>query len=195
VGATVKCHPTHLFHFGIMGDSFARMVFQIDAPRVGLLNIGAEDKKGNELVKNTHALFSQSDLHFIGNVEGQEIFGGRCHVVVCEGFVGNVVLKVTEGMAALATHYVKQFLVANGSPIGDRIQRELEGKTDFSSYGGAILLGVNGICIICHGRSGRRALANATIMAARYTEARVVDGIITELASNENKIQPRVKSV
>lgn len=190
VGATVKCQPIHLFHFGIMGDCFARTILQVAAPRVGLLNIGEEDEKGNELVRHTRELFARSPLRFVGNIEGQEIFRGRCDVVVCEGFVGNVVLKVTEGMAEFATQFLRQLLAGDHSPTARHLQDAMYGKTDFSTYGGAILLGVRGVCIICHGRSGRRALANATILAARYVEARVVDVIIENLRTTEGKIRP-----
>jgi len=194
VGATVKCQPIHLFHFGVMGDGFARTVLGAARPRVGLLNIGEEDEKGNELVRKTREFFSRSHLHFIGNIEGQEIFRGKCDVVVCEGFVGNVVLKVTEGMAEFATRYVKKLFAGDDSPASHRVQSGLSGATDFSSYGGAILLGVNGICIIGHGRSKRRALSNAITMAARYIQARVVEGIINDLRSTETKNSQTAKS-
>jgi len=194
VGATVKCQPIHLCHFGIMGNAFARTVLNIDTPRVGLLNIGEEDEKGNELVRRTHELFKEYNLNFLGNIEGQDIFQGKCDVVVCEGFVGNVVLKVTEGMAEFVTHFVAKTMAGDDSPTGQRLMEQLQGKTDFSSYGGAILLGVNGICIIGHGRSGRNALANAIILAAKYTEARVTDRIIEGLKSTSTRNSPEALS-
>lgn len=185
VGATVKCQPIHLFHFGVMGDGFARTVLDIPQPRIGLLNIGEEDEKGNELVRKTRALFTQSHLHFIGNVEGQEIHRNRCDVVVCEGFVGNVVLKCTEGTAEFAAGWIVKALEGDDSAGAQRLMKIVAGRADFSNYGGAILLGVNGICIICHGRSNRRAMCNALVMAGRYVDAKVIDGIIQDLKSTQ----------
>jgi glycerol-3-phosphate acyltransferase PlsX len=185
VGATVKCQPIHLFHFGVMGDGFARTVLDISEPRIGLLNIGEEDEKGNELVRKTRALFTESHFRFIGNVEGQEIHRDRCDVVVCEGFVGNVVLKVTEGTAEFAAGWIEKALEGDASDDARRLKEIVAARADFSNYGGAILLGVNGICIICHGRSNRRAMCNALVMAARYVDADVIDGIIQDLKSTQ----------
>jgi len=193
VGATVKCQPIHLFHFGVMGEGFARAVLKTRTPGVALLNIGEEDEKGNELVRRTRDLFTRSHLRFLGNIEGQEIFRGKCDVVVCEGFVGNVVLKVTEGMAEFVIQFIRKVLADDRSSTARQLLDDLHGKTDFSAYGGAILLGVRGVCIICHGRSRRRALANAIVMAARYVETRVVDAIIEDLRTTEGEIQPHAR--
>lgn len=187
VGATVKCQPIHLFHFGVMGDGFARTVLDIEQPRIGLLNIGEEDEKGTELVRKTRALFTESRFRFIGNVEGQEIHRDRCDVVVCEGFVGNVVLKVTEGTAEFAAGWIEKALAGDDSDDARRLQEIIAARADFSNYGGAILLGVNGICIICHGRSNRRAMANALVMAGRYVDADVIAGIVQDLKSAQTE--------
>lgn len=185
VGATVTCKPIILQHFGIMGNIFARSVMKIDRPKVGLLNIGEEEGKGNDLVRETRELLSSSDLHFIGNVEGQDICRGKCDVVVCEGFVGNVVLKVTEGMAEFMTDFVRGVAGEHQTAECDDIVNRLHQKTHFSSYGGAILLGINGICIICHGRSDRHAIANAIYQAVVHAEAGVTQRIIEGLPRAE----------
>ncbi len=184
VGATVKCQPIHLFHFGVMGHIFARSVMHIEKPRVGLLNIGEEDAKGNELVRATRDLFAESPLHFIGNIEGQDISRGKCDVVVCEGFVGNVVLKVSEGIAEFLTETLGKLGRELGSDSALALVKNLRERTDFSTYGGAILLGVSGTCIICHGRSDRRAIANAIFQALTHAHAQVTERITQGLSSD-----------
>lgn len=201
VGANVAAKPEHLIQYGVMASLYARAVLRVENPRVGLLNIGEENEKGNSLVKSTHALFRKSKVNFVGNVEGVEIFRNVCDVVVCDGFVGNIVLKVSEGLAErlaeLFRHTLEKSLeaamarstratVAAGAlPAPDEgaaavipgLGRELVGsfkslreKLDYSEYGGAPLLGVNGVMIIGHGRSDARAIANAIGVAKRMTE-------------------------
>lgn len=194
VGATVKCLPVHLCQFGIMGHAFARTVLGVPEPRVGLLNIGEEDAKGNELVRRTRELCRAAAFPFVGNVEGQDLFRGKCEVVICEGFVGNVVLKVTEGLAEILTRFVARLLAEEGVRGGEAVLRRLKGLTDFSTYGGAVLLGVNGLCIIGHGRSGPEALANALLLGARYAEAALTRRIRESLVAGQLRLRARPAS-
>jgi glycerol-3-phosphate acyltransferase PlsX len=186
VGANVNPKPTHLFQYGIMGSIFARHILQRERPTIGLMNIGAEEQKGHDLAKETHALFNSSHLReqFIGNIEGRDINRGACDVIVTDGFVGNVVLKVSEGVFDFAMKMaVKEMLGALDVERG-RAQQALQvlvERYDYSSQGGAPLLGIDGICIICHGSSGDQAIKNALGMAARYTRAKLNELIVQEL--------------
>ncbi|MEW6742443.1 MAG: phosphate acyltransferase PlsX [Planctomycetota bacterium] len=188
VGANIHCKPQHLFQYGFMGALFCKDMHGIENPRIGLLNIGAEESKGNELVRQTHALFESSALNFIGNVEGQDIFSGRCDVIVCEGFVGNVVLKVAEGLGS----YVRQAFCAarqeilehSGRPgeVANDLDRLIK-RFDYAEYGGAPLLGVDGLVMICHGRSDARAISNALRVSRSFVEADVNQHIRTTLSA------------
>jgi glycerol-3-phosphate acyltransferase PlsX len=192
VGANLKCQPVHLFQYGLMGDCFARATLGIARPRIGLLNIGSEDKKGNPLVRETHELYRRSDLNFIGNLEGQDVFGGVADVIVCEGFVGNVVLKVSEG---LAEYLMGSVLRSLGSPesIHDAGEaqmyqravnavRTVASRIDYAEYGGALLLGVEGLVVIGHGRSDAKAIASAIRTGKRFAESDVNRAITEGLA-------------
>lgn len=183
VGANIKCKPEHLYQYGVMASIFARDVIGRHDPKVGLLNIGEEDAKGNELVKRTRELLSDSQLTFVGNVEGRDIFRGECDVIVCEGFVGNVVLKVSEAlaenmMAMLKAGAEKDAWATLGMALCKPALDELHNRIDYSEYGGAPLLGIDGICIICHGRSDRRAIANAIREAAGFSQHEVNQQIV-----------------
>jgi glycerol-3-phosphate acyltransferase PlsX len=187
VGANIHAKPDHLFQYGLMASQYVRAVLGVQRPSIGLLNIGEEDAKGTDLVKKTHALFSGSDLNFTGNVEGRDIFRGHVDIVVCEGFVGNVVLKAAEGMAeafvSLLGRASKKH--AGDVPGGDKVIRGILGDLDtmmnYSEVGGALLLGVEGVCLIAHGRSDARAIANALRLAGRFIDAgvtrQIADGI------------------
>jgi glycerol-3-phosphate acyltransferase PlsX len=175
VGANVHAKPEHLFQYGVMGELFSRNVLGIARPRVALLNIGEEEKKGNELVKSTHELFGNARFDFVGNVEGNQLLNGKADVIVCEGFVGNVVLKVFEGVG----HYFHDAMkgpmadpAAQASPLGKTV-RTITQKLDYAEYGGAPLLGVDGLVMIMHGRSDRRAMANALRVSAQFVKADV----------------------
>lgn len=175
VGANVHAKPDHLLQYGVMGDLFARNVLGTKSPRVALLNIGEEEQKGNELVKSTRELFTGAHFNFAGNVEGTDLLWGRADVVVCEGFVGNVVLKVFEGIG----HYFHDTLeapladpAARRSPLGQAVLG-ITKKLDYAEYGGAPLLGVNGLVMIMHGRSDRRAMANALKVSAQFVKSEV----------------------
>lgn len=186
VGANVNPKPTHLFQYGIMGSIFARHILQRERPTIGLMNIGSEEQKGHDLAKETHALFNSSHLReqFIGNIEGRDINRGACDVIVTDGFVGNVVLKVSEGVFDFSmTMVAKEVLGALTAerPRAHQALQALVERYDYSSQGGAPLLGIDGICIICHGSSGDQAIKNALGMAARYTTAKLNELIVQEL--------------
>jgi glycerol-3-phosphate acyltransferase PlsX len=191
VGANVHCQPEDLYTYGEMASAYMRAVYRIDRPRVGLLNIGQEDAKGNDLTKKTQAMLRESRLNFVGNIEGQDIFGGTCDVVVCEGFVGNVVLKVSEGLGQFMASSFHEAAKRQGGGAGgaalERATREVLRNTDYAEYGGAPLLGVDGLVIICHGRSDERAIANAFRVARQFLEEDVNRRIVEELANGPNR--------
>jgi glycerol-3-phosphate acyltransferase PlsX len=188
VGANVAPKPSHLFAYGVMGSIFARHILQRERPTIGLMNVGSEQAKGNELAKDTHALFEGSPLadSFIGNIEGRDIHRGACDVVVTEGFVGNVVLKVCEGVfdfiMKMIVHELHKTLSAERQLAHETLMHLIH-THDYSAYGGAPLLGIDGICIICHGSSGDRAIKNALSVAAKYARAGLNEIIVRELAT------------
>jgi phosphate acyltransferase len=187
VGANVDCKPKHLLQFAIMGRQFVKHIFNRPNPRVGLLSIGEEPTKGNELTLAAYDLFSQFVPNFIGNVEGRDIPKGQADVVVCDGFVGNVVLKFGEGLAEAVVSLIREQIHAH--PIaklgGLFLRGALKGvhkKIDYSEYGGAPLLGVNGVCIVCHGQSNPKAILNAVRVAAELVQKETNQAIRQELA-------------
>ncbi|HLN32299.1 MAG TPA: phosphate acyltransferase PlsX [Gemmataceae bacterium] len=189
VGANVNPKPSHLFQYGVMGSIFARRILQRERPTIGLMNIGSEEQKGHDLAKETHALFNGSALRdqFIGNVEGRDINRGACDVIVTDGFVGNVILKVCEGVFDFAMKMAAKDVIAALDKERGRAQQALQAlvdRYDYSSQGGAPLLGIDGICIICHGSSGDQAIKNALAVAARYADAKLNELIVQELESN-----------
>jgi len=188
VGANVNCRPQHLHQYGVMASIYSSTICQVKNPRVALLSIGQEDAKGNDLVKRTRDLFkADPSVNFIGNVEGRDLFRGVCDVVVCEGFVGNVVLKLMEGMAQ---GVIKALIaeVASLHPqqldVMKQAAASLITKWDFNEYGGAPLLGVDGITIICHGASDYRGIMNA-VRVAKNLAIQQVNQRITDLLSRE----------
>jgi len=186
VGANVSPEPEHLYQYGVMGSIFARHILQREQPSIGIMNVGAEEKKGHDLAKETHALFNSSPLRdrFIGNIEGRDIHRGVCDVVICDGFVGNVVLKVCEGLSDFMMKVVYQEVVGALDVERDKGQQALQkliDRYDYAEHGGAPLLGIDGICIICHGSSGDRAIKNALVMAARYVASKLNELIVQEL--------------
>jgi len=176
-GANVDCRPEHLVQFAHLGHIYATHLMGIEAPRVGLLNIGEEERKGDELTIEAHRLLKTTDLHFIGNVEGSDIIRGACDVLVCDGFAGNVLLKFYESVAGFIVALLKERLDETGPDLSD-IYRVL----DYTEYGGAPLLGVNGVSIICHGKSPPRAIENALRVAARAVESSMVAHVTRHLA-------------
>src|SRR5438552_3292550 len=186
VGANVNPKPSHLFQYGVMGSIFAKHILQRERPTIGLMNVGSEEQKGHDLAKETHALFNGSPLRdqFVGNIEGRDIHRGACDVVVTDGFVGNVVLKVCEGVFDFVMKMAAQEVLGALSAERGRAQQALQGlvdRYDYSAHGGAPLLGIDGICIICHGSSGDRAIKNALAVAARYASTKLNELIVQEL--------------
>jgi glycerol-3-phosphate acyltransferase PlsX len=189
VGANVHPKPEHLYQYGVMGSIFARHILQRDRPKIGLLNVGSEEQKGHDLAKETHALFDASPLRpeFVGNVEGRDITRGVCDVIVTDGFVGNVVLKVCEGVFEFVMKMAAKELLGSlqaEKALGQQALQNLVSRYDYSEHGGAPLLGIDGICIICHGSSGDRAIKNALAVAARYVKANLNSLIVQELENS-----------
>jgi len=186
VGANVNCRPQHLHQYGLMASVYVNAICGVAKPRVALLSIGQEDAKGNELVKRTRQLLEDDpQVSFVGNVEGRGLFQGVCDVVICDGFVGNVVLKLMEGMAKAVVQTMLDELMASIPDQRNGIQHAagaIISKYDFNEYGGAPLLGVAGICIICHGASDHRGIMNAVRVAADFSKHQVNQRII-ELVS------------
>lgn len=190
VGANVDCKPMHLFQFGIMADVLAKDLLNIESPEVALLNIGEEEGKGNIQVKEAYELFKKSDLHFIGNVESGELFSGNVDVVICDGFVGNVVLKLSEGVAASFGHLLRTELNRRiTSKIGVMLTggafRRFARLMDYAEYGGAPLVGLKKIAMICHGRSNSKAIASAVTMAVVFVRKKTTEHLVRVLSDNE----------
>jgi len=185
VGANVDCKPHHLEQFAIMGDIYSRTIFGIRRPRVGLLSIGEEDSKGNELTKEVFKSLKRAPINFIGNVEGRDIFKGDVDVIVCDGFTGNVVLKLSEGLyetfIEMLRHELQKTLTAKvGSIFARNAFQQFKRRLDYSEYGGAPLLGIKGITIVCHGRSNASAIKNAVRIASEFCKHNVNDAIEME---------------
>src|SRR2546428_6744525 len=177
VGASVECRPPHLLQFAVMGSMYARLVFGIESPRVGLLSIGEEATKGNELTREAHQLLKASPLPFVGNVEARHVYSGEADVIVCDGFTGNVALKISEGVVEMAERLLGEELSSTitmrvGSVLTRRALRRFRRRVDYSEYGGAPLLGVRGIAIVGHGRSSAKAGRNALPRAYRFADNR-----------------------
>jgi glycerol-3-phosphate acyltransferase PlsX len=171
-GANVECRPQHLLQFAAMGAVYAQVALGIERPRVGLLSIGQEETKGNDLIREAHRLLKGGSLHFIGNVEGRDVYTGVADVIVCDGFTGNVALKISEGLVEVVEHLLGEELQSTfstrvGYLLSLRAFRRFRKRVDYSEYGGAPLLGVNGLCIVGHGRSSIKAVRNAVAMAHR----------------------------
>ena len=189
VGANVDAKPNHLREFAVMGHFYAQMVFGIASPRVGLLSIGEEEGKGNELTKEVFRVLKETGLNFIGNAEGRDVYNGNADVVVCDGFTGNVVLKTAESVAALLVHKVKQELRRDplarlGALFMLPALRRLKAEIDWEEYGAAPLLGVNGVCFVGHGSSKSKAFRSAIRTLARFVEERVNEHIREEIQAD-----------
>jgi len=188
VGANIKCRPSHLLQYSVMASAYNLLVHEVEDPVVGLLSIGEEDEKGNELVKETRSLLCDAPVNFLGNVEGRDIFLGDSDVVVCDGFVGNVILKVSEGLSeAMLELLWAEAHKGLRSKIGFALCRpaikRLKDKNDFAEYGGAPLLGVDGVCIVGHGRSDAKAIKNAIRAATKFTKHQVNARIVADISS------------
>jgi len=185
-GANVDSKPENLLQFAHMGNAYYKAIFNAPSPRIALLSIGEEDTKGNELTKEAFKYLKGADFHFIGNIEGKDVFTGAADVIVCDGFIGNIVLKVSEGLAEVILKMLKME-VANlkrgriGYLMLKPAIRNFKKRTDYSEYGGAPLLGINGTCIISHGRSSARAIKNAIKVAAEMARKKVHETIAINL--------------
>ena len=181
VGANVECTPENLVQYAILGSLYFKFFFEADNPRVALLNIGEEETKGNELVKNTYIKLKETkDINFIGNIEGKDLLKGIVDVVVCDGFVGNVMLKTVEGaaysiMSILKSEMKKDWIAKLGALLSFPAYAYLKKKLDHSEYGGALLVGLNGISVVSHGRSNAKAIKNAVGLAAHLARSGFVE--------------------
>jgi glycerol-3-phosphate acyltransferase PlsX len=190
VGANVDCDPDNLVQFAMMGHMYAKNILRIHNPRVGLLSIGEEDSKGNALTRDTLPLLrALKGINFKGNVEGRDLFNGQSDVAVCDGFVGNVALKSIEGTAHLLSDSLRESLKSTvtsqvGALLSRRAFAEFKKRLDYSEYGGAVLLGVRGVCIVGHGSSNEKAIMNGVRVAAEFAQAEVNSSIEAALRSS-----------
>ncbi len=192
VGANVDCKPHHLFQFGLMADAFARDLLACESPRIGLLSIGEEEGKGNTQVKEAYELFklAQNGINFVGNVEGRDIFSGDVDVVVCDGFVGNVALKLSEGLSMSLGRVLKRELLSGllpkiGTLLAKSAFRRFAQFVDYAEYGGAPLLGLQGIAFVCHGKSNAKAVRSAVKLAATFVEKKTNERLVKAISANE----------
>jgi glycerol-3-phosphate acyltransferase PlsX len=188
VGANVDCKVQNLAQFAIMGEMYARAVFKIERPRVGLLSIGEEETKGNELTREALQVLKQLTIRFIGNVEGRDLYNGHADVIVCDGFVGNVALKTSEGLGRMVREMLRESLGSTvsgraGALLARRSFKEFKRRFDQSEYGGAPLLGVRGPVIITHGSADERAILNSIRVAAEFASSGVTDRIASEFSA------------
>jgi len=199
-GANAECKPHYLVQFGLMGKTYFENILKIENPSVGLVNIGTEEEKGNELYKAAHKLLKEADLNFVGNVEAREIPTGEVNVLVCDGFVGNVILKLYEGAVSnifdiLKTGIMSSFRTKIGGMLLKPVFKKFKKDFDYKEYGGAAFLGVNGICIKAHGSSDGKAFKNAIKQATIFNENNVVEKLkleIEKLSQQEKDISDNV---
>ena len=182
VGANAECRPSHLLHFAVMGSVYAHLALGIAEPRVGLLSIGEEETKGNELTRDAHRALKDAPVRFIGNVEARDVYSGVADVIVCDGFTGNVALKVSEGLADMVEALLREELSSTfstrvGYLLSLRAFRRFRKRVDYSEYGGAPLLGVGGVVIVAHGRSSAKAVRNAILLASRFSRDKLISQI------------------
>jgi glycerol-3-phosphate acyltransferase PlsX len=182
-GATVECRAQHLVQFAIMGAAYARVALGCSTPRVALLSVGEEESKGNELTRDAHQLLKIAPINFVGNVEGRHVYAGEADVIVCDGFTGNITLKISEGLVETVEQLLHDELSSTfGTRVGYLLSRQayrrFRRRLDHAEYGGAPLIGLNELCIVGHGRSSPKAVRNAVAMAARF----VGDGLIGKMA-------------
>jgi glycerol-3-phosphate acyltransferase PlsX len=187
VGANVECRPQHLVQFAAMGCVYARLSLGIASPTVGLLSTGEEVTKGNDLIRDAHQRLLTCGLDFIGNVEARDIYTGQADVIVCDGFTGNVALKVSEGLvevveALLREELTRTFTTRFGYLLSQRAFRRFRRRVDYSEIGGAPLLGVDGLCVVGHGRSSAKAVRNAVALAHRFANEGLVARVADEIA-------------
>ncbi len=200
VGANVDCKPNNLVEFAVMGEVYSRNIFKIQKPRVGLLSVGEEESKGNELTKETFPFLKELHLNFIGNVEGRDLYNGHADVIVCDGFIGNVALKVSEGLVEAMRFLLKESLKSTissqmGALLSKKAFADFKKRLDYSEYGGAPLLGVKGVVIIGHGSSNANAIKNAIRVAAEFVDTKINSKIEHEIgAAHAHKMAAAEKS-
>jgi phosphate acyltransferase len=195
-GATVECRPQHLVHFAVMGAAYARVALGCARPRVGLLSVGSEESKGNELTREAHQLLKSAPIEFVGNVEGRDVYSGSVDVIVCDGFTGNVTLKISEGLVDTVQRLLHNELSATfGTRMGYLLSRQafrrFRKRMDASEYGGAPLVGLNGLCVVGHGRSSAKAVRNAVAMAARFVSQGLIEKLSSDIAVATGEGQSR----
>ncbi len=187
VGANVACKPVNLYQYAVMACVYSKKMLGIEDPRVGLMSIGAEDAKGNELVKRTRELLkSDTQLNFISNLEGHDIFNGVCDVAVCEGFVGNVILKLAEGLADMLFKAIGYELMQENPRLAQEFKpliAQIYKKYDYHEYGGALLLGIDGTVVICHGSSKSRTIKNAILASKKFHTLKINEQIVRSLSN------------
>jgi glycerol-3-phosphate acyltransferase PlsX len=191
-GATVGSRASHLVQFAVMGSAYARVALDLPSPRVGLLSIGEEETKGTDVTREAHRLLKDAPINFIGNIEGRHVYAGDADVIVCDGFTGNVTLKLSEGLVETVETLLHDELAATfGGRVGYVLSRQafrrFRRRVDYSEYGGAPLVGLNGLCIVGHGRSSAKAVANAVTMAVRA----VNEDLIGRLSRDLSRLAPR----
>jgi glycerol-3-phosphate acyltransferase PlsX len=195
VGANISCKPIHLYQYAVMASVYSNLMLGVTNPRVGIMNIGEEEAKGTDLIKKTRAMLkSDSNINFVGNIEGRDIFEGKADIVICEGFVGNVVLKLTEGAVSMLFQVIKSELVNRSTLLKPwnillswwfkSVIKEIYKKYDYHEYGGALLLGVDGTAMICHGSSKARTIKNAIMACKRTSEKKINEHIVQALAKS-----------
>jgi glycerol-3-phosphate acyltransferase PlsX len=186
VGANIACKPINLYQYGAMARMYSKHLHGIENPRLGLMSIGQEDAKGNETVKKARELIkSDPNINFVGNIEGRDIFEGICDVVICDGFVGNVILKMTEGLVDGLFKAIKHELMTEKLRLAMKFKpviKRIYKKYDYNEYGGALLLGVNGTALICHGSSKARTIKNALLASKKFHTEKINDRIIEYLS-------------
>ena len=188
-GANLDCRPEDLCHFGVIGAAYARLLLHVERPKVGLLSIGEEAGKGTDLVREAHALLERAPIEFLGNLEAREFFSGRADVIVCDGFTGNIALKVGEGLVEAAEEMLREELGSQlVSQIGALLTRgaflRFKQRVDYAESGGALLVGLNGVAVVGHGRSTAHAIENGIAMAGRLAEQRIVARLGEALAAS-----------
>ncbi len=197
VGATVDCTAQQLYQFGIMGNEYGKHLLGKSSPRVGLLSIGEEETKGNDMTKEAFRLLRESTLNFIGNLEGRDVYNGNADVIVCDGFLGNVSLKISEGLADAMKKMLMREIMASWLGrvsflfLAGPLMR-LKRRTDYAEFGGAPLLGVNGISMICHGRSSAKAIKNAIVRTEALAKGRLIELIQRDIAENLTASSPKL---
>lgn len=195
-GGNVDCKPFHLVQFAIMGDAYAKYILRKEEPRIGVLSNGEEEGKGNELTREVHEILSKTDMNYIGYVEGRDLNSGNVDVIVCDGFVGNVALKISEGLWETISGILKWEARDNIRAkaayfLMKRAMRRLEKRMDYSEYGGAPLLGINGNCVISHGHSNPKAIMNAIVLAASLAKNRLNEHLTQEIAEKQEFLRLR----